>query len=284
MDKPWQDPSTLSVNRLADRASALPRGRGATRLSLNGDWRFAYLPDYTCPAELPPSISAFLSQQHRWNKGLIETALKLMPRIWQSNAPLPAKVEAWFHLTSPVMHVVILLLALLIVPSMFVTVPIAGLPSWVASWLGGVFLVLGAIAAGVFYVVSQRAQGINAARTIVRLPLLMALGVGISVVNSRAVLEALLNRRTAFVRTPKFGETSSGSLDPVIRSATRRLPDGALETTIGSAMIGCLAWPGFSPHTLIGLPFLALFAGGFLVVGVPSLVGEIRRYATLLAR
>jgi cellulose synthase/poly-beta-1,6-N-acetylglucosamine synthase-like glycosyltransferase len=47
-------------------------------------WRFRYLLDVCCPAEVPPTVTAFLSQQHRWNKGLIQTAIKLLPRIFKA--------------------------------------------------------------------------------------------------------------------------------------------------------------------------------------------------------
>ncbi|NIM33363.1 MAG: glycosyl transferase family 2, partial [Pseudomonas stutzeri] len=79
-------------------------------------WSFRYLPSICCPAEVPPTVSAFLTQQHRWNKGLIQTAVKLLPAILRSPAPLKTKVEAWFHLTSPFMHLAIVLLAILAVP------------------------------------------------------------------------------------------------------------------------------------------------------------------------
>lgn len=49
-------------------------------------WHFVFLPRVTCPAELPPEINAFKSQQHRWTKGSIQTALKLLPRLIRSKA------------------------------------------------------------------------------------------------------------------------------------------------------------------------------------------------------
>ena len=53
-----------------------------------------------CPAEVPPTVSAFLmGQQHRWNKGLIQTAIKLLPADHDAAAPIRTKIEAWFHLT-----------------------------------------------------------------------------------------------------------------------------------------------------------------------------------------
>ena len=41
-------------------------------------------------------------------------------------------------------------------------------------------------------------------KSLLYLPLLMALGIGLTVTNTRAVLEALVGKKTAFARTPKY--------------------------------------------------------------------------------
>ena len=69
------------------------------RAQLRG-WQFIFLPDHVAPAELPVEMNAFKSQQHRWAKGSIQTFLKLMPRILQSNQPFRVKAEAFFHLSA----------------------------------------------------------------------------------------------------------------------------------------------------------------------------------------
>ncbi|MEE8460330.1 MAG: glycosyltransferase family 2 protein, partial [Phycisphaerales bacterium] len=117
-------------------------------------WRFRYLSTVTCPAEVPPTVSAFLTQQHRWNKGLIQTAIKLMPRIMTSGAPMKTKLEAWFHLTSPLVHVAIILLALLAAPALLLPwrADGLGLSGVTAFILGTTLIVLGTLAASTFYV------------------------------------------------------------------------------------------------------------------------------------
>ncbi|WP_323824581.1 glycosyltransferase family 2 protein, partial [Pseudomonas aeruginosa] len=37
--------------------------------SLLSGWKFVYLEDIVSPAELPPTVNAFKSQQYRWTKG-----------------------------------------------------------------------------------------------------------------------------------------------------------------------------------------------------------------------
>jgi len=43
-------------------------------------WKFKYLQDVECPAELPIEMTAFKTQQARWAKGLIQTAEDPAPR------------------------------------------------------------------------------------------------------------------------------------------------------------------------------------------------------------
>jgi len=101
---------------------------------------------------------------------------------------------------------------------------------------------------------------------------LMALGVGISVVNSKAVLEALLRKQTPFVRTPKFNGERQSENDPIVQAIRRRWPTGLVEVTLGMLMSICFAFSLLKAETLIGSPFLLLFATGFLAVGAPGLM------------
>ena len=246
------------------------------RAQLKG-WKFLYLPDVCCPAEVPPTVSAFLSQQHRWNKGLIQTAIKLLPKIFRSSAPLSTKIEAWFHLTSPLVHLVILLLVLLVLPAMFITLPVNRMEPSLDLAIGGLFLLLGAAAACTFYVASQWAQGLSMHRTLLYMPALMAIGVGISVVNSCAVLEAIPGRQSPFVRTPKYNGDTESETDPIVHQRKRRLPNGVIETILGALMLACVVLSLIEPHTLVATPFLILFAGGYLTIGLASLRDGMRK-------
>ena len=58
----------------------------------------------------------------------------------------------------------------------------------------------------VFYLVSQKALRPGSWwKEIPYLPLLLALGIGMSISNAKAVIEALCNHQSGFVRTPKYG-------------------------------------------------------------------------------
>src|SRR5262249_18684844 len=47
-------------------------------------WKFMFVPDVVAPAEVPVEINSFKSQQHRWAKGSIQTARKILPLVLKS--------------------------------------------------------------------------------------------------------------------------------------------------------------------------------------------------------
>ena len=90
------------------------------RAQLRG-WRFVYRPDIVAPAELPAHLAALKSQQYRWNKGAAETARKHLGRVWRSaHLPLATRLHATFHLLNSSVFAVILVMALLSVPLVWV--------------------------------------------------------------------------------------------------------------------------------------------------------------------
>lgn len=169
------------------------------RAQLNG-WKFVYLKDFTSPAELPSEINALKSQQFRWTKGAIETAKKILPLVWKSEIPLRVKLQSTFHLTNNFVFPFILLAAILNVPLVFVK----------NSGSHGLYFtmmsvfVLAFISSFVFYLYAQKDVHLDWRKRIVLFPLFMAGSMGLAVNNSRAVFEGLLNRKSEFVRTPKY--------------------------------------------------------------------------------
>src|SRR5262245_52775069 len=164
-------------------------------------WKFLYLPHIVCPAELPVEMNSFKTQQSRWAKGLIQTAIKLLPRIMRSNLPWKIKVEAFFHLTANISYPLMIALCILLLPAMIVRfnqgwfqMLYIDLPLWLAS----------TASVSMFYLVSQRELYPDWRTRLRYLPVLMSVGIGLSVSNSKAVLEALLGIKSSFKRTPKY--------------------------------------------------------------------------------
>jgi hypothetical protein len=99
----------------------------------------------------------------------------------------------------------------------------------------------------------------------------MSLGIGISATNARAVFEAVLGRESPFVRTPKYNGALDSAADPLLTRRRRTLPPGATELLLGLLMVLCCVVAVARPHTIIGAPFLLLFASGYLGIGLPRL-------------
>ncbi|MGI9013556.1 MAG: glycosyltransferase [Phycisphaerales bacterium] len=247
-------------------------------------WRAIYLPEVQVPAELPSTTRAFLSQQHRWNKGLTQTALKLMPRILRSKAPLGVKLEAWFHLTSPVIYVAMIVLMLLALPAFLMLPSAQSMPLEIAIVVGAGMLGFGTFAAGAFYVVAQFVAGLRVRHALLYLPILMAIGIGLSVVNTRGVIGALCGVSSPFIRTPKSSQGSGGRTDPAALAGSSRWwarlfqKPGLIEIVFGMIASVCYVLSFVSgSYAMIGAPFLLLFAAGYFAVGIPAMRGNRKR-------
>ena len=81
-------------------------------------WKFKYLPDVECPSELPIEMTAFKTQQARWAKGLIQTSIKILPKVFRSNAPRRNKIEAVYHLTANMSYPLMVIMSALLIPAM----------------------------------------------------------------------------------------------------------------------------------------------------------------------
>jgi cellulose synthase/poly-beta-1,6-N-acetylglucosamine synthase-like glycosyltransferase len=245
------------------------------RAQLRG-WRFVYLPEIAAPAELPVEMSAFKAQQFRWAKGSIQVAKKLLPAILRSNASFSQKTEAFFHLTNNVAYPLLLLLSLLLLPNLALR-PHHGWREVLAIDLPLFFGTTLSIAS--FYLASEREIALlrdpNAARrldwsVLRRLPLVMSLGIGLCVSQSRAVLEAVFGRETEFVRTPKHG--IRGRLEAWSSKKYRAAKSITPFIELGMAAYFAVAM-GVAVHHghYLSMPFLALFLCGFGYVGWVSL-------------
>ena len=236
------------------------------RAQLNG-WKFVFLNDFTSPAELPSEINALKTQQFRWTKGAIETAKKILPLVWKSKEPLRIKLQSTFHLTNNIVFPFILLTAILNVPLIFIK------NSGSHDLYFGVLsmFVLAFISSFLFYLYSQKDIRHDWRKTIVLFPLFMAGSMGFAVNNSRAVFEGLLNRKSEFVRTPKFKVVSSKDTWSDKKYLTKKIEVSVLIELIMA--VYCFIGVASSIYFLeiAALPFQLLFFIGFSFVSITSL-------------
>ena len=237
------------------------------RAQLKG-WQFVYLPDVVSPAEVPVEMNAFKSQQHRWAKGSVQTARKLLPRILKSDLPRAVKVEAFFHLTANFTYPLMILLTVLMPVSMVIRfkhgwyeVLMLDLPFFWTATMSVVF----------FYIASQREIGMPVWQRVKYLPFIMALGIGMCVNQSKAVIEALVGYETGFTRTPKTGMKGR---DQSFRKSKYRMlltAQPLLELALGAYLTSAV-WFALDKGVWFSLPFLLLFQWGFFYVGLVSLL------------
>jgi cellulose synthase/poly-beta-1,6-N-acetylglucosamine synthase-like glycosyltransferase len=230
-------------------------------------WKFIFLPDVITPAELPVDMNGFKSQQHRWTKGSVQTCKKLLPTIWRSHLPLTIKVEATAHLTSNFAYLLLACLCVLLHPS-------SGGPQ--AGWARILLLdvpifMTASVSVAVFYICAQRELHPRTwMKEILLLPCLLALGVGLSLNNARAVLEAVFNHKSDFARTPKYGiERKSQPW-----RSCKYMPLKSLLPIAEMAFalyFSYFVWFAIQHGQFISVPFLAMFQIGFLYVSVSSL-------------
>lgn len=236
------------------------------RAQLKG-WRFVFLKDFTSPAELPSEINALKTQQFRWTKGAVETAKKILPLVWKSDIPLRVKLQSTFHLTNNLVFPFILLAAILNVPLIF----IKNSGSHEAYFAIMSIFVLAFISSFLFYMYAQKDIRTDWRKKIVLFPLFMAGSMGFAVNNSRAVIEGLLNRKSEFVRTPKFKLESEKDSWMGNKYLTRKVGFSVIVEALLAVycLIGVLSSIYFME--LAAIPFQLLFFLGFAFVSITSI-------------
>lgn len=239
------------------------------RAQLKG-WQFIFLPEVVSPAEVPVDMNAFKSQQHRWAKGSIQTAKKLLPTILKSNLPMAVKREAFFHLTNNAAYLLLVLLSVMMPLSMVVRFQ-HGL--YGTLFLDLPFFLTATASVAFFYVATQREQGHKGWGQVKYLPFLMSLGIGMAINNAKAVMEALLNQQSGFARTPKTG--SEGKSNKVVKKTYKgsKTLMPVVEMLFAIYFTGAL-WFAIDAKIYTSVPFILLFQMGFLYVGVSSLVQD----------
>ncbi len=237
------------------------------RAQLKG-WQFVYLNEVTSPAELPSEINALKSQQFRWTKGAIETSKKILPKVWKSKLPLRVKLQSTVHLTNNIVFPFILLTGILNVPLVFIKQ--AGEHDTFFAFMS--IFVLAFVSSFLFYLYSQKDVYSDWKKRIFLFPLFMSGSMGFSVNNSRAVFEGLLNKKSAFIRTPKFRiENEKDSWQNKKYRASHKVTFSVILELV--LAVYCLIGVGASLYFLeiAALPFQLLFSMGFGMVGFMSI-------------
>lgn len=232
------------------------------RAQLRG-WQIFYTPRLVTPAELPVQVDAFKRQQFRWAKGSIQTAQKLLGTLWRSPQPFWLKLLATLHLTTYTVHPLMLM-------NLLLTLPMTFSESFFLKFTP--LFTLSAVGPPLMYWAAMQMQQLPVAARISRLFLLVALGTGLSVNNSRAVWQALARRGgLEFKRTPKFAVTGRSAAWQTSAYALPRNPTAWIEAVLALYALVLLGWV-ISQGVWWLVFWMALYAAGYGYVAGLSFV------------
>lgn len=175
------------------------------RAQLRG-WRFKYLEDVIAPAELPITMSALKSQQHRWMKGGAECFRKMAWTIITfKGVKFSDRLHGLSHLFNSSVFVFILLMSLLSLPVLHIKDSFSDLNFFIQ--FGSIFI-SSTIFLMYYYWLAFRDKSDNVVgsffRYVGRFFQFLIVSMGLSLSNTVAVLEGYMGIKSSFVRTPKF--------------------------------------------------------------------------------
>lgn len=175
------------------------------RAQLKG-WEFKFLEGVVSPAELPSDMLSFKSQQFRWIKGGAETARKTLPEIVKSDLPFLVKLNAFLHLLSSSIYMLVFGLVFFSIPLLFfkntfikIEYIYYTLPFFITNFAIAIFFFLSNIDK------FKKPKGFL--EFIFLMPAFLIITMGMSLHNTLAAIRGLLREKTPFIRTPKFNIT-----------------------------------------------------------------------------
>lgn len=241
------------------------------RAQLKG-WKFHYVPAVEAPSELPVEMHGFQVQQSRWAKGLTQVMIKLLPTVWKSKISLRHKIEAVAHLAPNLSYPLMVVISALMLPVMICRFYMG----WMEMLLIDLPLILASfVSLTAFYGLTYYELHPTTWKRGIRLiPALMAAGVALTVINTRAVIEALIGFQTAFARTPKYAIAGVKKVQLEQVNYKRRsgwLP--IIELALGTYFLFMIAW-AFDTWNYTSIPFLTMFVLGYYWAGIATLWDE----------
>ena len=175
-----------------------------------------------------------------------------------------------YHLTANLSYPLMVVLSVLLMPAMIIR--------FYQGWLQMLLIdfplmMMSTFSISSFYLVSQRELYPRSwYKTVIYLPFLMALGIGLTLTNTRAVLEALFGIQSSFKRTPKYRVEKRGERSKAATKYRKRLGIVPwLELAIGG-YFALTVWYAIANENYFTVPFLLLFVLGYWYTGLLSLL------------
>ena len=104
----------------------------------------------------------------------------------------------------------------------------------------------------------------------------MALGIGLTITNSKGVIEALLGKQSAFARTPKYSVQTKGA-EELGGEGGQEIPQAAGNHSVDrdwrwAPASRLMVWYAITNENYVTVPFLILFVYGYWYTGLMSLL------------
>ncbi len=224
-------------------------------------WRAIFLPSITAPAELPTLMVGFKRQQFRWAKGSIQVVKLLAGKILKSNASPLQKFEGLLQISGYICHPLMLTLLLLALPMTVWGVDAFGKVPM--GWFGimGLGLPMAYLSSQLALYGPKRIY-----RWILHMPVLFALGVGVAVNNTRAIIEAISGKESEFERTPKTGVIRRDQAKKNMITERFTIDRGTWLEILFSVLALVTSFYAIRNANIIGAIFFLLYSCGFIWV------------------
>ncbi|MEX2161376.1 MAG: glycosyltransferase [Anaerolineales bacterium] len=245
-------------------------------------WRARFLSAVETPAELPITFNAFRRQQHRWARGSLECAVRLLPQIWNSRFPLRTKISSTFHLTGYGVHLLLFFYCLL---QPFVITLARDFPALISLFSISILFSLTTLAPSLFLFAGQYKLGRRWWRWLPVILFISSFGAGMMLNTVRAAFEIVNRKPGEFKRTPKFGVGTKTkewmmqkyhlALDPIVFWELAFAALNILTLVLGIA----------AGYLLVSI-YAGLFAAGFMftslyTIGQTLRIARVQRAAAL---
>jgi len=173
------------------------------RVQMKG-WKALFLVSVAVPGELPDTLSKWLTQQRRWNKGFAQSTRKLVPALWRSEVGWRNKLDAslmicgCIHAPLAILAIVAAALDLALGTMTYSIVVPLGVLALSQAAVGGISM---ARMSSQLLALASPERPRKAELGIILYTVLMHARAAIE--TSRSVIEGLIGHYSAFVRTPK---------------------------------------------------------------------------------
>lgn len=183
------------------------------RSQLTG-WKIIFMDEITSTGQLPIEFNSLRSQQFRWAKGKTEVARKLLPQVWKSEISLEQKIDASLFCLPYIVYVFLFLSGILSFNLSFIEQQVSSMYTWLIYifYLSCIIPTFIVYYLGNIYIKQKENVGDRILNYVWLYACYVIYSISLSRTNTVAVFQGITQKKTTFMRTPKFDLTNLDSL------------------------------------------------------------------------